>query len=334
MTQLDAAALLPGASECVALLVADAGLRRVLLGRTRRARPDKTVLVAAEDALFPRLNVAGNVGFALAAATWGRHERGRQLAELLALAGLEAVAACRPHALTDEQRAATLLARAAGTCRATVLLDHPFAGLEEETRARLHATLRRMASLRRFGVLFATPSRREALAVADRIGVADAGAIRRLDTVAAMFAAPASAAEAAAVGDANLLTGHVMALDPDDEREAEILLGCGHVMPARRAGAVDAGDLCLLAVRPDQIAFAAVAAAELGPGAVPGTLLEHRHFGDHLRLRLRLEDGATLIVRRPAGSLTPRDLARASLPNGASLAWRAGQATAFPHPEA
>lgn len=334
MTQLDGAALRPASRECLALLVADAGLRRLLLRRIGRAHPADTVPLAAEDVLFPQLDVAGNVGLALATAGRDGRERRRQLAELLALAGLDAVAARRPRALTGEQRAATRLARAAGTCRATLLLDHPFEGLDEETRARLLATLRRMAGLRGFGVVFATPERREALAVADRIGVADAGAIRRLDTVASMFASPASAAEAAAIGEANLLTGHVVALEPDDEREAEIRLGCGHVMPARRTDAVPPGGLCLLAVRPDQIAFAAVAAAELGPGALPATLLEHRHLGDHVRLRVRLEDGATLVVRRPASALTPRDLARASLPSGASVAWRAGQATAFPHPEA
>lgn len=330
---LSAAALNPAPAECVGLLSGRPGARRHLLTQIRETAGADALIVGGEDVLFPGLDVAGNIDFALAVRATGRTERRRRCAELLALGGLDPLASRRVHKLDPEQRAACLLARAFASGHRTLLLDDPFGGLDEVPRTRLQAMLRRLIAVERTGVVLASASRREMLAAGDRIGVEEAGQVRRLGTVAELFAAPASAVEAAAIAGANLLVGRIESLDPDDDRDATVRLGCGAAMPAQRHEEVGPDALCLVAVRPDHIAFAALEASELGGAALPVTLVEHWHTGDQLRLRVRLADGTVLTVRRPAAALTPRELARASLPEGASIAWRTAQATAFPHPD-
>ncbi len=330
---LESAALLPAPGECLGVLSVEPRTRRRLLARIGRAAGGDALMLGREDVLFPQLDVAGNIDFALATRLRGRTERRRRLAALLALAGLEPWARLAVPHLDPEQCCACLLARAFASLHPVLLLDDPFGALDEAPRARLQTMLRRLATGERVGVVLASASSREMLAVADRIGVEEAGGIRRLGTVAELFAQPASAVEAAAICGANLLTGRVESVDPDDDRDAMVRLACGQAMPAQRHEDVGADALCLLAVRPDHIAFAALEANALGGAALPVTLVEHRQVGDQLRLRLQLADGTMLVVRRPAGTLTPRDLARARLPNGASVAWRTSQATAFPHPE-
>ena len=336
MLVLPAQSLLPVGAECVGLLAPEAAARRRLLEQIGAApNHSDAIVLGRDDPLFHGLDVAGNIDFALATRLRDRRERRRQTASLLALAGLEPLAGCHPDALDAEQAAACLLIRAVGSLHRVLLLDDPFGGLDDVPRARLHALLRRLVMVRGIGVVLASAGRDEVLAASDRVGVmAENGTIARLATVPELFAAPDSALEAAALTGANVLVGSVEALDPDDDREAAVRLGCGRVMPARRHEGVGVGELCLLAVRPDHIAFAAIDADALGGAALPVTLLEQRDGGEQLLLRLRLADGAVLNVRRPAGTIGPRDLARAAEPNGASVAWRVAQATAFPHPEA
>ena len=84
------------------------------------------------------------------------------------------------------------------------------------------------------------------------------------------------------------------------------------------------GSPCLLALRPERIAVAAMAAAELGDEAVPARLIEASFLGDRVRLRLGLGNGAEIIATRPAmGAALPA-------PGGpAAIAWPWSQALVF-----
>jgi putative spermidine/putrescine transport system ATP-binding protein len=89
------------------------------------------------------------------------------------------------------------------------------------------------------------------------------------------------------------------------------------------------GEACVVSVRPERIAVAAIAAEEMGEGAVPARLIEAIFQGDHLRLRLAIgAEGAPsseITVKRPAGvpmgGLTPGA--------AAAIAWQPYHALAF-----
>jgi putative spermidine/putrescine transport system ATP-binding protein len=86
---------------------------------------------------------------------------------------------------------------------------------------------------------------------------------------------------------------------------------------------------CRVAVRPERIAVAPVAAEEMGEGALPATLLEAAYLGDHMRLLLRVgrsgNPAVEVVVKRPAG--VPMGGLEPGLP--ASVAWQPQHARAF-----
>ncbi len=315
-------------------LLAPTGRERTAL--LRAAATSGTVggiVVAPADTLFPRLDVRGNVAFALRARGLQSGERNRIAAEVLALGGLERDGARRIGTLGGFERALLLLARAVASARPLIVLDDLAAGLDGASRERVFASVRRLVRLNRVALVYATADRADALAVADRIAVAEGARVVGIGTPDELMADPGSAAVARAIGEANILVARVGADQPDAD-DAEATLSSGRTVPTRLAPGVSSGALCLLAVPPGRIAFAAITADRMGHGALAATLIDRRHGGTHLRLRLRLEDGVMVTVLRPLGSLSARDAAAAAEPLGASLAWRAADATAFPHPDA
>ena len=315
--------------ECVALLIPVGPAGRITAGLIERHSEVRLLRVGRGDPLFRRLDVAGNVRFPLPRAG-GPRERDRACDDLLAAAGLEHLAGRSVRALEPAERVRVLLARGFAASR-PLLIDDLFGGLAGEERGSLQIVLRRLVRQRRAAVVLVTSERSELLACGDRIGVFEKG-LPTVGQAGAFLALPPSAFAARALLEAELFPGRVGSDVEGDE--ADVHLGCGATVPARLFQGVRPGDLCLLAVRPDQIAFAAVPARDMGGQSVAATLIEVCELADHLRLRVRLDDGTQLWVRRPSASLTRRDQARASEPGGASLAWRSASAVAYPHPDA
>jgi putative spermidine/putrescine transport system ATP-binding protein len=93
---------------------------------------------------------------------------------------------------------------------------------------------------------------------------------------------------------------------------------------------VGLGERCVVAVRPERIAVAAVPAEDLGADALPATLIEASFRGDHFRLRLYVgapdtPTPAEVIVKRPAAA----PLSGLAPGQPAALAWQPRHAFAF-----
>jgi iron(III) transport system ATP-binding protein len=104
-------------------------------------------MVFQDHALFPHLDVLGNVEFGLA--DRGRAERRARALELLEGVGLAGLERRRPHELSGGQQQRVALARALAPSPRLLLLDEPLASLDVELRQRLGAELR--AILKRYG---------------------------------------------------------------------------------------------------------------------------------------------------------------------------------------
>jgi osmoprotectant transport system ATP-binding protein len=149
--------------------------------------------------LFPHLTVGENVGITPALLGWEPSRSAARVDALLARMELEP-AAFRgrwPAELSGGQAQRVGLARALAAEPAILLLDEPFGALDPATRDRLQqafAELRRELALT---VLFVSHDMAEALLLADRIAVMDAGRILQLGTPRELLAAPADARVAA-----------------------------------------------------------------------------------------------------------------------------------------
>lgn len=157
---------------------------RVLVGGQDVADADVIALrrgigyVIQEAGLFPHMSVERNVGMALELAGRPAAERKAKAAEMLALVGLDAGLAGRyPWQLSGGQRQRVGLARALAAEPGVLLMDEPFGALDPLTRAEMQTMLREL--LRRVGktTLIVTHDLEEALYLADRVVLVEAGVI-------------------------------------------------------------------------------------------------------------------------------------------------------------
>ena len=220
-------------------------------------------LMFQDYALFPHLDVAGNIGFGLARA--GRAARTARTAELLALVGLPEAMHAWPHELSGGQQQRVALARALAPSPRLLLLDEPFSNLDIDTRERLAGELRAILKATGTTALLVTHDQVEAFAIADRIGVMDDGRIRQWGSAEELFLRPA-------------------------DRFVAGFIGRGTLLPAAALGLPGDGDVLL---RPEQLAA--------DPrGAIHAEVLSTTFRGPGVTARLRLESGDVVEVDLPA----------------------------------
>lgn len=261
-------------------------LRGVDVSTARRSIPpeERRIGVVFQDlALFPHLDVAGNVGFGLAHLNRGR--RAARVAEMLERFELAAFARRRPHELSGGQQQRVAIARALAPSPDLLLLDEPFSSLDADLRARLRVEIRRI--LRELGVtaLLVTHDHAEALGFADRVGVLIAARLRQWAAPEEVYRRPADAAVAAFVGEGRLIDGTVDA----HGRLVTVIGTLDSEAPTPRSG-----DRRRVLVRPQQIDVSTA-----GPGS-PARVVRAEFAGAETMLELEAVDGTRLAARAPA----------------------------------
>ncbi|PWK59598.1 ABC transporter ATP-binding protein [Roseicyclus mahoneyensis] len=149
-------------------------------------------MVFQDYALWPHLSVAGNVAFPLEMAGVGRAERDRRVMAALSRVGLAEMSARRPSALSGGQQQRVAIARAIVGEPRIVLFDEPLSNLDRELRETMVAELG--ALIRDLGLtaIYVTHDQSEALTLADRVAVMDAGEIAQLAAPEDLVEHPAS----------------------------------------------------------------------------------------------------------------------------------------------
>ena len=168
-----------------------------------------TTTVFQDYALFPHMSVAGNVAFGLKMRRLPRAQRREQVAEALALVGLEGRGRSKPHELSGGQRQRVALARALVVAPSVLLLDEPLGALDLKLRRLMQEELK--AIQKRVGTTFVhvTHDQEEAMAIADRIVVLSEGRIEDQGPPERVYLRPASRFTAGFMGDNNLIEGRV-----------------------------------------------------------------------------------------------------------------------------
>ncbi|MFC4426710.1 ABC transporter ATP-binding protein [Deinococcus navajonensis] len=239
-------------------------------------------LVFQDYALFPHLNVLGNVLFGLRHLP--RRERLSRARETLALVGLTVFESRLPHQLSGGQQQRVALARALAPRPALLLLDEPFSNLDAQLR---HVTRQEVrAILRQSGMtaILVTHDQEEALAFSDRLVLMRGGQAEQVGPPAEVYAHPNTAFVASFLGRSNLLGGVA------EGQTART--GLGPVPLAEPAnGAV------LVSVRPEQLAFTG------GPDGAPVTILAREFRGRDASYTVRLAGpgGQELLVHDTSG---------------------------------
>lgn len=159
-------------------------------------RPD-SAMVFQEHGVFPWLTVLDNVAFGLKASGMGRAERQAISRDYIDRVGLTGFVDAYPHQLSGGMRQRVSVARAFATDAQMLLMDEPFAALDEQTKLVLQELLLKIWQDTNKTVLYVTHSLDEALVLGDRIAVMSGrpGTIKDIIDVSSVFPRPRKVAE-------------------------------------------------------------------------------------------------------------------------------------------
>ena len=155
-------------------------------------------LMFQDGQLFEHRDVGSNIAYGLTGLP--RAQRGKRVREMLELVGLPGFERRRVTTLSGGQAQRVALARALAPAPRLLLLDEPLSALDRALREQLATDVRTI--LRRGGTtaLYVTHDQDEAMTVADRVGVMEAGRLLRLDTPQRLWADPGSSKVARFLG--------------------------------------------------------------------------------------------------------------------------------------
>jgi NitT/TauT family transport system ATP-binding protein len=182
--------VLVGPSGCgkSTLLMMMAGLRQPTSGKilingapTLQPDPDRVGVVFQEASLFPWLTAEENVEFPLALRRVPKSERRAKANDALKLVGLEGFGQRHPHELSGGMKQRVSIARGLVQNPPVLLMDEPFAALDEQTRMTMGDELLRIWAATGKTVVFVTHSLTEAVYLADEVVVMSARPGRIVD---------------------------------------------------------------------------------------------------------------------------------------------------------
>ncbi len=165
---------------------------------TREFRPEKlrrTIGYAIQSVgLFPHMTVAENIAVVPRLLRWEKKRIDRRIEELLHLVNLEPgeVAAKYPRELSGGQAQRVGVARALAADPPILLMDEPFGAVDPLTRERLQAQFIRIQQEIKKTIILVTHDLDEAIRLADRILIMDAGRLVQYDTPEAILSSPAN----------------------------------------------------------------------------------------------------------------------------------------------
>jgi thiamine transport system ATP-binding protein len=243
-------------------------------------------LMFQDYALFPHRDVAANVAFGLEMRRDPAPARTARVSEVLELVGLGGFEHRSVSTLSGGERQRVALARALAPAPALLMLDEPLGALDRTLRERLVLELSELFARLAICVIYVTHDHTEALALADRVVVMDAGQVVQVGPPEQLWTDPATPFVARFLGLTNLFE-----LEPDHDARRPSWL------PA--ALAFDGAAVTVL-VRPEAVAIVAVGT----DGSVPASVDAVAFRGDHAQVWLGLDD-ATRLEARVYGSIRP-----------------------------
>lgn len=287
---------------------------RYFVGPNTFVRPEQRGIgiVPQDGALFPHLDVTGNVAFGLAKTVSERlspskrRERAVRVDELLTLVGMAGFEKRRVDQLSGGQQQRVALARALAPNPGVMLLDEPFSAIDAALRSQLGTEVRSL--LRGLGIttVMVTHDQEEALSLADQVVVMRSGRVVQFGSPREVYENPVDVATARFVGDAVVLDGTVVECD-DCGAQVSCVLGqltgmrsqsaatatgvdsLGMTLPSTELAS---GGRCHVVIRPESL--------RMGTAGTPAIVMSSEYYGHDAMTTLRLGadgDGPTIRVR-------------------------------------
>jgi ABC-type Fe3+/spermidine/putrescine transport system ATPase subunit len=248
--------------------------------------------------LFPHKSVRDNVEFGLKMRGQSKEARRQRADEALAFLDLTAFADRKPRQLSGGQQQRVALARALVTEPTVLLLDEPLGDLDRLLQLRMRVELRALQRRLRITFIHVTHNQEEALAIADQIVVMQDGRIQQVGRPQDVYTHPANLFTSGFMGDNNVMTGQVSAVEGDQVWiEAD-----GLRLLARHAGlAVGQGmhaSVRASVIEAEPLAANAANRIDDQPNQATATLTFLEYLGDVVKLHCRLPNGQTMVTKQ------------------------------------
>jgi len=229
-------------------------------------------------ALFPNMNVFGNIAFGLKIAGLDKAQIDARVHEMLGLIGLDHLAERYPYEMSGGQQQRVALARALAPKPQVLLLDEPLSALDAKIRVSLREEIR--AIQRQLGIttVFVTHDQEEAMSISDRIVVMNGGRADQIGTPSEIYNRPRTRFVAGFVGTLNVLKAQV---DPQNARQ--IIVGGKAVHLAKPAAATDPAGNLAVALRPEALSLIPSEARDV---TFEGTVKSVSFMGSVIRIRM------------------------------------------------
>ena len=157
-------------------------------------------MVFQNYALYPHLSVASNIGFGLRRSNLSRKEKRAAIEEIARLLEIEPLLARRPSALSGGQRQRVAMGRAIIRNPDVFLFDEPLSNLDARLRMQMRAEIRALHRKLPTTTLYVTHDQIEAMTMADRVVVMNAGRIEQIGTPSEIYNAPRTSFVAGFIG--------------------------------------------------------------------------------------------------------------------------------------
>lgn len=233
-------------------------------------------------ALWPHMNVEANIAYPLKTRGVERGQVSTRVREVLDIVGLAGFEGRGVDELSGGQRQRVALARCIVAQTGIILFDEPLANLDMHLRATMVEVFRDIHRRTGATIVYVTHDQAEALALADRVAVMQAGRVLQFAPPEQVYHAPADAAVARFVGRGALLSAEVERADV-----AASVRVAGQVVAARGRPGLQKGPARLL-LRPEGLSL-----AETG---LPAIVRSTTYRGPVHEVRLALESGEEVVL--------------------------------------
>jgi iron(III) transport system ATP-binding protein len=248
-------------------------------------------LVFQSYALWPHRTVFDNVAYGLKLRKITTDEIKIRVSKALAQIGLAHLDQRYPHQLSGGQQQRVALARALVYEPPLILLDEPLSNLDAKLREEARAWLRTLITSLNLSALIVTHDQTEAMAIADRITLINAGRIEQEGAPSDLYGSPATLFAAEFMGTNNVIEGRL--IERDDATATIEILGC-RITGASRLSAASAGKAHAV-IRCERTRIG----GGPGPNRIPMTVSTQMYLGERWEIVFVREQ---LTVRAYAGA--------------------------------
>ena len=254
-----------------------------------------------DDLLFPRLSILENVAFPLRAQKIAKETARAHATELILRLAPGVDPSARPGSLSGGERQRIALARALAPEPRLLLLDEPFSNVDVSARPGLRALVRDVAHSFGGATVLIAHEPLDALTLADRVTLLEAGRQTQTGTPEQIRSAPGTAYAADLVG-VNLFSG---VLEPLDDGAAVLRTHDGEITVAPDAP-IAHGARAIASLKPIDVSLHAAEPEGSARNVFPGKIGEIAVDGE--RARVRIDTRPPLTAEVTAGSVTRMSL--------------------------